>query len=72
VLPSLRKYGKYVIAGSEAERREQIKLDKRERMEMLSEVSLHLTSTDLRVIGKKLFIDDWKVREVLSISKFNK
>jgi prophage antirepressor-like protein len=66
VLPSLRKYGRYVLAGSVAESREEIKLEKRERMEMLGEIGYHLTETDKNMISRKLYVDRWKVSDVLS------
>jgi len=66
VLPSLRKYGKYVIQGSVAEQLEQAKLAKKEKMAMLLEISRHLTSTDKHIIAKKLYVDDWCVKDVLS------
>jgi prophage antirepressor-like protein len=66
VLPSLRKYGKYVIPGSASEQREQQKLNKKEHQSMLREIDYHLTGTDTRIIAKKLFITEWDVNEVLS------
>ena len=65
VLPSLRKYGKYVIPGSIEERREESQLEKREKKEMLREISSHLTRTDECIIGKKFFIESWDVSRVL-------
>jgi prophage antirepressor-like protein len=66
VLPSLRKYGKYVVPGSSEEDREKMKSDRRELTEMLREIDKQLTATDRRLIGKKLFIDEYDVKSVLA------
>jgi prophage antirepressor-like protein len=69
VLPSLRKYGRYVMSGSVSETREQQKLTRKEHAAMLLEVSDHLSSTDRRIVARKLFTREWDVDRVLDGSR---
>lgn len=65
VLPSLRKYGKYVMPGSVEQIRAQAKLDRKETLSMLSEIDYHLTDTDKRMIARKLSISTLDIGSVL-------
>lgn len=65
VLPSLRRYGRYVVPGSAVETREQQKLERKEKKFFLEEIRQHLSETDKECIARKLFTTAWKVGDVL-------
>ena len=53
VLPSIRKYGKYVVPGSKEQLRLENNLKTKERRQFLKEISTHLTTTDKEEIARK-------------------
>lgn len=65
VLPSIRKYGKYALPGSNEQRRLEQKLSAKERKEWLGSIEKKLAFTDLEQIGKKVGIDSYEVSHVL-------
>lgn len=65
VLPSIRKYGKYALPGSNEQKRLEQRLSAKERKEWLGTIEKKLAFTDLEQIGKKVGIDSYEVSHVL-------
>ena len=65
VLPSIHKYGRYVMPGSKEQLRLDRNIEHKERISWLNSISVHLTETDHAQIAAKAKCDKWDVRAVL-------
>lgn len=65
VLPSIRKYGKYVVPGSKEQLRLENNLKRKERRTWLNSISNCLTYTDLEDIARKYRCDAVEISQIL-------
>lgn len=66
VLPAIRKYGRYEVAGSKARLQLEARLEKKQRKDWLRALNDRLTSADERAIARKCSCTDYYVWQVLA------
>lgn len=65
VLPSIRKYGKYVVPDSKEQLRLENNLKRKERRSWLNSISNYLTYTDIEDIARKYRCDTVEISQIL-------